>query len=43
MRRLAGAGLVVIQRLPGRGLEVTLNDAPAADAATRTERKRNRA
>jgi hypothetical protein len=29
LQRLSGAGLVSIQRRPGRGLEVTINDLPA--------------
>src|SRR5262249_17514423 len=29
LRQLAGAGLVTVRQRPGRGLEVTLNDAPA--------------
>jgi hypothetical protein len=31
LRRLAEAGLVAVRHRPGRGLEVTLNDAPAIE------------
>jgi hypothetical protein len=31
LQRLAEAGLVTVRRRPGRGLEVTLNDAPAIE------------
>jgi hypothetical protein len=31
LRQLAGAGLVTVRPRPGRGLEVTLNDAPATE------------
>jgi hypothetical protein len=40
IRELAAAGLVTIQRRPGRGLEVTLNDPPPSEPGTATKRTR---